>query len=398
MQLKKLLSQFTTRVVLSKMIALFPLKIFVFLIIPMNLNIVLAADTKITECIHKDDLLKFRCADEIKDKDLTLEIRSLNESALKCYENQVNITELHRLDIELCDWSTIPEEILKNFQNLTHLNLRMLSLDIIRSHDLPAMAKRDIMDFHQISVDISNNKLIRIENDAFQHMRGVTFLDISHNRLQHMAPSTFTGLTSLEVLDLGYNQVIDLASGLFRELTKLKKLVLVRNRIRGLGNDLFSKENSLIIWNLSRNFIVDLTRGSFANLHHLEYLDISYCEVSYIEGKAFTPLRRLKYLDLSHNRLTHIDFDVFACNSDRLQTLLLADNQLTTFSGQVDNFFPNLLIFRIENNLFDCTYLRNFFANVPGNVRRASEMRNEATNENGTSVYGVHCVNANADR
>lgn len=363
----------------------------VFLLQWHQIRPILSTNTNITECIHRDVSLTFRCVDEVHD-DLTPTIRSTNTSDFECNNHQILFNSINRLDIVLCDWSTLPDQLLRSFTNLTHLTLRMLSLERIESDDIPSMAQRDITQFHQITLDISNNKIHQIATGALQRLSTVTFMDLSHNRLQHLASATFSaGLAGLEVLDLGFNQIEDLPSDLFHGLSKLRKVVLVRNRIRTIGTSIFAQNNQLIVWNLARNRITDLLRDSFVHLHRLEYLDVSHSNVAFIESKAFTPLRNLKFLDLSHNRLTHIDFDVFACTSERLQTLLLSDNQLTRFSGHVKHFFPNLSMFGIEFNLFRCEYLWDFFATAPENVRRASKLY-EALRMNETNQSPVRCI------
>lgn len=369
------------------------LTVVVFLLDSFKFTIATSSNTQITECEHKNASLLLRCADDAE-TDLTPLLQSSDPSDMRCHKHSLDIDQIQRLSIELCAWPTLPDQLLRHFRNLTHLQLSMLALEAVRSADWPAMAKRSVTEFHQITVDISRNNIQRIEGHTFHRLNTVTVLDFSHNRLHHLPAAAFAGLAELEVLDLGFNAIDDVPGRMFHGLAHLKKVILARNRIKTLGAELFDPNNRLIVLNVSRNRITELYRRSLLHLGRLEYLDVSQCQVAFVEPKAFAPLRNLKYLDLSQNRLTRIDLDVFACAADRLHTLLLSDNQLTAFDGHADwDALPRLSLLRIDDNLFECAYLRRVFAAAPANVRDASRLY--GTN-GGADAGRINCIGRGA--
>ncbi len=107
-------------------------------------------------------------------------------------------------------------------------------------------------------LNLSDNNLTRIENNAFAGMNNITTIDLSHNQITTLDPLAFKGLPKLIKIDLDNN--------------KLKRIDI-----------------------------------AFAHLHSLEHLYLEENDIAYIAPNAFRDLKNLKKLWLGHNKLTTIE-------------------------------------------------------------------------------------------
>ncbi|XP_036388542.1 amphoterin-induced protein 3-like [Megalops cyprinoides] len=131
-------------------------------------------------------------------------------------------------------------------------------------------------------------------------------LDLSHNRLERLEAGGFSGLPRLEVLRLAHNRLSSLAPGAFRNTSALRHLDLSSNGLRLLD------------------------RHSFQGLRALEELLLFDNRISRVESRALASLGRLQRAYLSHNRLTDFPFfSIRAHSHPALVTLDLSSNRLS---------------------------------------------------------------------
>lgn len=79
-------------------------------------------------------------------------------------------------------------------------------------------------------LDISNGKLEKIEQDAFQDLNRLVDVDLSKNKLDYIHPQTFSILTNLEKLSLSDNNLIAIEMDTFNSNRKLNFLNLRNNK------------------------------------------------------------------------------------------------------------------------------------------------------------------------
>ncbi|XP_035239265.1 amphoterin-induced protein 3-like [Anguilla anguilla] len=129
-------------------------------------------------------------------------------------------------------------------------------------------------------------------------------LDLSHNRLERLEPGGVFGLPRLRVLLLSHNQLRALGGGAFRNASALRVLDLSCNALRVLDG------------------------RSLQGLPALQELLLFSNRLARVESHALLPLPALRHAYLSHNRLTSFPFFSLRHAHPGLLTLDLSSNRL----------------------------------------------------------------------
>ncbi|CAL1538884.1 unnamed protein product, partial [Lymnaea stagnalis] len=191
---------------------------------------------------------------------------------------------------------------------------------------------------------LRNNSLTNLPNCSFCRYSLLKYLDLSSNKLKRLEVRSFENLSKLETLTLKNNSLImkkgTFPRGVFKNLTSLKTLRINRNTAvtfddRGYEypDDVLSELTSLrelsmdglphpkfgpgfksmsALRNLSLNgyhygqgycTVLGLTNETFENLSQLTVLDLSTCKINgdHVETGAFLPMKNLTNLDVSYN-------------------------------------------------------------------------------------------------
>ncbi|KAI8480481.1 Slit 2 protein, partial [Branchiostoma belcheri] len=102
-------------------------------------------------------------------------------------------------------------------------------------------------------IDLRNNKIVEIEDDAFVGADGVTELLLTDNKLAAVNGSMFNGLTGLKSLMLRSNQISCVNNKTFAGLASVRLLSLYDNRISTVQPGAFDSLRSLATLNLLSN-------------------------------------------------------------------------------------------------------------------------------------------------
>ncbi|XP_077575592.1 slit homolog 1b [Stigmatopora nigra] len=78
-------------------------------------------------------------------------------------------------------------------------------------------------------IDLSNNKISSLTDDAFGNMSQLTTLILSYNALRCIPPLALRGLRSLRLLSLHGNDISELQHGIFNDVTSLSHLAIGSN-------------------------------------------------------------------------------------------------------------------------------------------------------------------------
>ncbi|XP_029902871.1 toll-like receptor 5b [Myripristis murdjan] len=154
-----------------------------------------------------------------------------------------------------------------------------------------------------IIIDISHNKVNRIDRRAFDGVRGhLQMLDLSSNLLGEIYSHMFVDMTDLRVLDLSYNHIGVLEYRAFSGLPKLQTLRLTGNSLRNLGSP--------------------------ASLPELDYFFLDDNKLDHTsQGAIITLASNSIYLNVANNRLTNMeDVYVFLSSFKRLQRFYYGGN------------------------------------------------------------------------
>ncbi|CAD1476915.1 unnamed protein product [Heterotrigona itama] len=281
---------------------------------------------------------------------LDLSHNELMEIDFDCFRNTKNIQVLSLSWNSIMD---IPAEALRPLRKLRIVDL---------SHNkLRTLPDNMFSDANIESLDLSHNQFMRLpmKTMSISAAASLSMLDLSWNTLSgiHTTDAIFR-LRSLTWLDLSYNRLVRLDDGVFSELQYLTHLDLSHNKqllLESRGRTFHGLEDSLLYLDLSN---ISLLSVPELPLRRLQTLYLAHNELASIPAEMASNLTSLHYLDLSANDLTVVP--LITHTLPELKTFNLADNPITasgalckatklrklyiTAYNGVKNFnFPNIL-------------------------------------------------------
>ena len=204
-----------------------------------------------------------------------------------------------------------------------------------------------------LSLQLSNNQILTIEDETFNGLNSLLVLNLSSNLIYNLTGSLFSNLSSLKVLILRNNKLDYIIKDYFKGLNSLAHLDVSYNQVKIIWSDAFfvytKKLESLI---LKSNQIHKLN-DSLESLSCLKELDLSFNFINSITNKD---LNNLTNLDLSSNRLENIDFNV--TNVKSLKSLILSNISFNSSFFINFEMFSKIEILDMSENIF--IYTSNF--------------------------------------
>lgn len=193
------------------------------------------------------------------------------------------------------------------------------------------------------SLNLSNNKLLAIQEFFLMNCTNLESFNISHNSLFSFKKGICFTQVPLKELDASYNNLVRIADNSLFSCTKLQKLILSNNKLIKLGkNDLTSEV--LLELDLSYNRIRSFTSDDFYNMKNLILLNLSHNQFNFtLNNDEFSKLIKLEQIDLGYNKITGISKNIFA-NNKKLLKLILIGNSLKTIEPAA---FDNLLNLKV---------------------------------------------------
>ncbi|XP_053320189.1 toll-like receptor 13 [Spea bombifrons] len=245
----------------------------------------------------------------------------------------------------------------------------------------------NIKDFHNLTLlqemNISSNQISFIDNGAFQNLQSLRMLNFSSNRLESLKSHMFSGLKNLTTLLLDNNNITTIESSAFSGLQNLEILSLSSNplytldamhaafRIGGLKeihianvslqhfstNDLINISTTLHTIDVSNNPISTVSIVTSA-LQNLTYMDMSFTRQQ-LFWKLPVPcfLKELKRLNMEGMHLTPATvsgiIQSLSCSS--LEEINVGYLNLTDFDHIIQQIClnnPNMKILRLQGNSY----------------------------------------------
>ena len=210
--------------------------------------------------------------------------------------------------------------------------------------------------FHALSamevLDLSDNHIRDIPLDTFHKMSRLRFLYLQNNEVSQLKRGIFHSQANpeLNVLDLSFNKIISIPYDTFR-FPKLERLILDDNRIQTIETKAIVEMTGLRYLSLEGNELKSLPGEAFQNLHYLSTLNLAYNKINMLDFAAFDSVGTLSHLviDLSHN-----DLNILANNrttsyptSSNIMTLDLSSNNISFI--EVAFFHPVQNVLKILN-------------------------------------------------
>uniref|UniRef100_A0A669BU53 Leucine-rich repeats and immunoglobulin-like domains 3 n=1 Tax=Oreochromis niloticus TaxID=8128 RepID=A0A669BU53_ORENI len=222
---------------------------------------------------------------------------------------------------------------------------------------------------HLQHLELSRNRVRRVDGLTFQHLPSLRSLKMQRNGLNRLMDGCFWGLGDMEVLQLDYNNLTEVSKGWLYGLKSLQQLHLSHNTISKIKSDAWEPCPKLSELNLSSNHLSRLDESGFANLGVLDRLDVGNNRVSFIADGAF---RGLSNLDLQNNEISWTIEDMNGPFSalDKLKKLFLQRNQIRSVTKKSFSGLDALQHLDLSNNA-----IMSIQANAFSQMKNLQELR-----------------------
>ncbi|CAF1045213.1 unnamed protein product [Brachionus calyciflorus] len=271
-------------------------------------------------------------------KRLNLKANNLNQVDKKLFINLIN---LEQIIISVNSLISI-DNIFENNKNLQRI--------MMHSNKLQQLTKFSFKGLEKIfSIDLANNLIETIDEEAFNEIQTLKYLDMSKNHLRSLGKNVFNNLTNLDELILSKNLITTLDPDLFEKNVNLKLLRVDFNQIISLNPDIIKHLNSLLeiscntisINNMKelQEKIISLNKSSF--LLNIEFIN-SFDDVDLIFN-SYEALEILQRLSLFTNRHKAQLFSTIQSKDLKTLTKILIkmiENIFQDLSSHIRNFKP----------------------------------------------------------
>ncbi|KZC10143.1 Chaoptin, partial [Dufourea novaeangliae] len=234
------------------------------------------------------------------------------------------------LQVLLLSWNNIMDIPAEALRPLRKLRIVDLSHNKLRS-----LPENMFFDASIESLDISHNQFMRLPIKAMSisSASSLSILDMSWNTLSgiHTTDAIFR-LRSLTWLDLSYNRLVRLDDGVFSDMPYMTHLDLSHNKqllLETRGRTFHGLEDSLLYLDLSNISLLSVRR--YLPLRRLQTLYLANNELASIPPEMASNLTSLHYLDLSANDLTVVP--LITHTLPELKTFNLANNPITAVTN-----------------------------------------------------------------
>lgn len=215
-------------------------------------------------------------------------------------------------------------------KKISHLNLLQNHLKYLPNSTLENCSA-------SVEVDLSHNRLKRVDCIAFLKPSNFSTLTIEHNLLKKLTPCNNRPIfPELKSISFRYNRIWSVDYYAFTFAPNLEELKLNINNIIYLTENCFHGLRNLRTLRLDNNLITDLYHSFFYDLRNLETLNLRNNRVSVIFEQVLHTLENLIILDLGGNKITQVKNGSFI-GMKRLSKLYLDGNQIKRISGDMFN-------------------------------------------------------------
>ncbi|XP_043481330.1 toll-like receptor 6 [Leptopilina heterotoma] len=205
------------------------------------------------------------------------------------------------------------------------------------------------------TLDLSHNLIKTLPVNAFSKLKRLNVLDLSENEINVIVDRAFHGLRSLRTLDLSNNRISTLPAQVFKEMVNsLKELKMGNNSISYVPNGLVANMNQLVALDLSNNLLTNngIESSAFSGLIRLVLLDLSNNKIGKLDSGLFRDLYTLQILNLRYNDIGGIPSETFSAMSN-LHSLEISHNRLEYLDAHSLSGLFALSLLNMDFNLLE---------------------------------------------
>ncbi|VDI51134.1 toll-like receptor 13 [Mytilus galloprovincialis] len=195
------------------------------------------------------------------------------------------------------------------------------------------------------SIDLSYNRIQKIQNKHFSNNGNLKELNLSHNKIKSLSKNSFYGLRKLSMLIVSQNAIDSVETNTFFYLQSLAYLDMKHTRI-----NVSTLQSLLFLKTLRMDFILNESNNLSFTLLHLKHLDLSgmsgRCEARTLTEDVFKFIPNIEDLNLSACKINWIYKGTFKFMRN-LSILDLSYNQCLTFS-EAENVTHDLIYTSIK--------------------------------------------------
>ncbi|CAB3239563.1 unnamed protein product [Arctia plantaginis] len=198
-------------------------------------------------------------------------------------------------------------------------------------------------------LQIADNRLTRVEKEAFKGLEYLIDIDLSGNNISYVDPEAFLdsrGLLNVELQDNPITKV----EGPFLISPTLQYLDISSCNLSTINTQFFDNITTLTTLDLSNNPLKILEAGIFDVLTSLETLKLNDCKLTAISDHTFSTAVNIKFLELASNYLTNTDWPEVLGKMVRLEYLTLRKSGLTSLSEDTFSNCTNLVTLILADN------------------------------------------------
>ena len=201
-----------------------------------------------------------------------------------------------------------------------------------------------------IVLDLSDNGIEEIHDDAFVNIPQLLELDINQNYITRIQSGLLRNHESLEVLHLRYNRISEIEDNAFANLFSLSILYLRNNHITEITPEMFGEEIDIVFFSLEANRLTSVPRfpSKAPFIHQIVLANNQITEIL-IEDFTFS-YQNISIIDLSNNQLTSLSSIVFQF-FENLDILNVGFNRIQALDYELFDKVPSLYTFYFDRNL-----------------------------------------------
>ncbi|KAF3703790.1 Toll-like receptor 13 Precursor [Channa argus] len=259
----------------------------------------------------------------------------------KTFLSRVSTLDISGLQMDIGDMKTLLQTVNSSLESLRMNEMKHNLKELISiSCTIPTMSK--------LQLRRNYKRISPVSSDVFKLCINLTELDLSNNHIKNIQDNAFRPLKYLRILSLGQNMLSSVPEAT-RNLAKLAELDLNNNKISSLGCDDFTNLTMLRELSLNQNSISAVKECVFKDLFRLQVLKLQSNHISTLNNAFKNPLPNLRQLLLHTNKLTALKRGEFQ-GLESLSNLSLHHNQIKELEGGCFTGLTNLTTILLQNN------------------------------------------------